>query len=114
MLVPDAVLAAPYGHIAIKGDKEGYLWVLDRTTIGGAGTGCSANCMPCTGTNPSGVLQQFTVTGTDAKTTPAFWSDGTTPFIYVGQHNTQISQYALNCTNPGPYLYTGGIHNICQ
>lgn len=103
MLVPDGTLSAPYGHIAIKGDKESNLWVLDRTTLGGAGTGCTpGSCTPCQGTNPAGVLQQFAVAGTDAKTTPAFWFDGTTPFMYVGQHNTQVSQYKLNCTNPGP------------
>lgn len=97
MLVPDGFLAAPYGHIAIKGDKEGYVWALDRTTLGGAGTGCSANCMPCTGTNPAGVLQQFPITGLHAKSTPAFWFDGTNPFLYVAQQDTQLFQYQLTC-----------------
>jgi hypothetical protein len=42
MLVPDGILTdSHYQNIAIKGDKESYIWVIDRTNPGGTGTGCS-------------------------------------------------------------------------
>ena len=82
MLVPDGLLNPPYDHIAIKGEKEPNLWVLDRN-------------------NPSAVLQQFAAPNStkQAMTTPAFWFDGTTPFMYFAQQQEQIYQYKLNC-NP--------------
>jgi hypothetical protein len=84
MLVPDNRLPAPYDHMVIKGDKEPYIWAIDRT-------------------NPSPVLQQLAASGSDAKSTPAFWFDGTNSFIYIAQQYTFLSQYKLsaNC-NPAP------------
>jgi hypothetical protein len=84
MLVPDNTLPAPYNHLVIKGDKENYIWVMDRT-------------------NPSQVLQQLPITGTHARSTAAFWFDGTTPYIYIAQVYTQLSQYKLSAScNPAP------------
>ena len=103
MLVPDGVLQdSHYKNIVIKGEKESNLWVIDRTHPGGTGTGCSANCQPCTGTN--NVLQRFPISGTkQSRSTPAFWNDGTTPFMYFAQAYTPLNQYKLNCAYPnGP------------
>jgi hypothetical protein len=104
MMVPDGVLQdSHYKNIVIKGEKEGNIWVIDRTHIGGAGNGCSIACESSCGVNPSGVWQQFPITGTMARSAPAFWSDGTTPFMYIAQQYTQLYQYKLNCAYPnGP------------
>lgn len=103
MLVPDGLLQDPYKHIVIKGDKESYIWVVDRTILGGAGTQCTP-CQTSCGVNPSGVRQQFPIPpGHQARTTPGFWYDGTTPFMYFQDGgNTQLYQYKLNCSSPGP------------
>ena len=103
MLVPDGLLQdSHYKNIVIKGEKEGNVWVVDRTHLGGAGTGCGS-CQTSCGTNPSGVLQQFPIAGTMARSAPAFWYDGTTPFMYVAQQYTVLQQYKLNCGYPnGP------------
>jgi hypothetical protein len=96
MLVPDNTLPQPYDHMVIKGDKEKYIWAIDRT-------------------NPSTVLQQLSITNADARSTPAFWFDGTKPFIYIAQQYTQLTQYKLatTCTppNPPPLCPTGAVTN---
>jgi hypothetical protein len=103
MIVPDGVLQdSHYQNIVIKGDKENYIWVIDRTRLGLAGTGCPTNCQPCT-TAQNNVLQQFPIKSGQARTTPAFWFDGTTPFLYFAQEYSQLQQYKLNCGYPnGP------------
>lgn len=84
MLPPDNILPAPYDHMVIKGDKEQIIWVLDRT-------------------NPATVLQQLSISGSQSRSTPAFWNDGTNSFIYTAQQYTDLQQYQLsaNCS-PGP------------
>ena len=110
MLVPDGVLPDPYKHIVIKGDKEGYIWVIDRTHPGATGTGCGQSCQPCT-TYTNNVLQQVSIAGTQARSTPAFWYDGTTPFMYVAQQNTDLFQYKLNCGYPNGPICSPAVSN---
>ena len=102
MLVPDGLLKdSQYGNIVIKGDKEQNIWVIDRTSPGKSNACVPGNCN-CSNTD-SNVIQKFPITGTMARSAPAFWYDGTTPFMYVAQQYTVLQQYKLDCGYPnGP------------
>jgi len=87
LIVPDGTLPAPFDHMVIKGDKEQYIWAIDRT-------------------NPSPVLQQLNIIGKQARSTAAFWNDGTNPFIYIAQQFSPLSQYKLSASCTGGPICT--------
>jgi len=92
---PDPHMNSAYQHVAIKADKENYLWVIDRTSPGrfvGQSCGCT-----CTVQNTN-VIQQLAVPSAyQAHSTPAFWDDGSTPFLYYAPTYGPLSKYPLNC-----------------
>jgi hypothetical protein len=101
----DRNMNAAYQNIAIKADKENYLWVMDRTSPGKSNACISS----CSCSNTDGNIQKFSfsanhgTSGYHARSTPAFWDDGTTPFLYFAPTYGQLSQYPLNCApNGGP------------
>jgi len=105
LVPPDTHMNSLYQHVAIKADKENYLWVMDLTNPGKSNA-CSNLC---TCSNPDGNIQKlsFSTNHTaepQARSTPAFWDDGTTPFLYFASAaNAQLDKYPLNCSpNNGP------------
>jgi hypothetical protein len=110
MLVPDQVFG-PSSLLAIKGDKEGGIWAIDRTVPNGVNNSCprTTPCSPCT-----------TVTNDNAQTvfpanayfhnTPAYWSNGTVSSIYMagvknGRHILNLTKFPLNASS---YCGSGG------
>lgn len=56
MLIPDSEVSN-YPYLTVSGEKEGYLWFLDRTTPGGHITSCDSTCT-CTATETH-VVQKY-------------------------------------------------------
>jgi hypothetical protein len=100
VIPPDTHMNSAYQHVAIKADKENYLWVIDRTSPGKSNA-CIPNSCSCANTD-SNVIQKVLVPTTpphQARNTPAFWSDGTTagPYLYFAPSYGTMSKYPLNC-----------------
>jgi len=57
MLVPDNQLAN-WPYLAVSGDKEGGLWFVDRTNLGGYNTACGNSCN-CTPSNSGNNIQTY-------------------------------------------------------
>ena len=116
LLIPDQQLStAPY--LAVTEDKEGSLWVVNRSNPGkwNAGTcSVSGSCVPCTAANGQAPANQNVQTyqvltnGVNAvfHSTPAFASFNvagtTTSYIYTAAINGTLTQYQLcnNATSP--------------
>jgi hypothetical protein len=112
MLVPDNTLPN-YPYIAVKGDKEGFVWVMDRGNPGGYnGTSCGQNCtQPCT--NPNNNLQAVPDLGAKViHNNPAFWKGANSSYLYYAVSSEPLVQYPL-CNTGGPictgttYLQSG-------
>jgi hypothetical protein len=56
MLIPDSEVSN-YPYLTVSGEKEGYIWFLDRTTPGGHITTCDSTCS-CTATETH-VVQKY-------------------------------------------------------
>lgn len=105
MLVPDRLLGSS-SYLAIKGDKEGGIWAIDRTVPNGVNNSCPGvtPCNPCT--NPTyNNVQTIFPTGAYFHNTPAYWHNS----IYIaGVHTSNtfpLTKYPLNVggtcgTNP--------------
>jgi hypothetical protein len=99
--VPDGTLSH-WPYLALKGDKEGGIWAIDRTSPGGY-TGGAPNCQDdcssqCLQPNPN--LLQLLPTGGYYHTTPAYWNHN----LYlagagIGNSAFPLTQYLLR--NPG-------------
>jgi hypothetical protein len=113
MLVPDQQVAG-WPYLAISGEKEGNLWVMDRANPGTfhAGTcSVSGKCVPCTAANDQQpdnqniqTVQIFTAGRTAFfHNTPAFGQfnvNGTLQeYIYIAGAYGGLTQYQL-CANP--------------
>ena len=123
VLIPDGSIS---GHplVAVKGDKESYLWALDRTNLGGYNAGqCSTNsCTACAPSNwANGNLQTLlaSTSTAQARSTPAFWSGNNGNLYFAGGYDT-LKKYPLYDSNnncgPGPVLCsaTAVTHNTKQ
>jgi hypothetical protein len=92
-----------YQYVAIKADKENYLWVMDRTS-----PGKSNACGSCYCPVNDGNIQKLSVSTNhtaepQSRSTPAFWDDGTTPFLYFAPAASQLNKYPLTGAPPnGP------------
>lgn len=100
---PDTHMNSAYQSVAVKADKENYLWVMDRTH-----PGQSNACGTCSCQMADGNIQKLAVstnhTGEpQSRSTPAFWDDGTTPFLYFAPAAMPLSKYPLTGAPPnGP------------
>jgi hypothetical protein len=95
-------------YLAISGDKEGGLWVMDRLNPGGFNLGqCSPGCGACSPTlqNESNQNLQTVWMGGGNGSGPtvhnnlAYWNN----FVYVAPVNSAISQYQI-CNDNGSGL----------
>jgi hypothetical protein len=106
-LPADPNMNQSYQQVAIKADKENFLWVVDRTNPRGyTGASCGQGCTQCTNPNNNIQALRFAPTvlhGHQARSTPAFWDDGTTPILSFAPSYGDLSKYPLNCAPPnGP------------
>lgn len=78
MLIPDNELAN-WHQLAVSGDKEGGLWFMDRTDLGGHNTTCDTSQTPCSCTSltqDNNIQRYWTGTaygGPAIHTSPAYW-----------------------------------------
>lgn len=104
MLFPDSEVAN-YGYLSVHGDKEGYLWFLDRTSPGRHLTGCDSLCSCPSTYQDTNVVEKYPVDLTKQfHNNAAYWelasSQPTGNFIYAGQfEGGALTQYNL-CANP--------------
>jgi len=100
----DPHMNSAYQNIAIKADKENYLWAIDRTSPGKSNA-CGVCSCPVPDTNIQKVsFSTHHGTGEpQARSNPVFWDDGTTPWLYFAGEYDQLRAYALSCAPPqGP------------
>lgn len=109
VLIPDNTIKA-YPYVAIKTDKENYLWAFDRTRLGGFNAG---SCVQVAGCPAGGVpscpaadwdnknLLSFNFETVDqTRATPIYWSGNESVYL-VGTY-TPMYRYALSgCTAQG-------------
>ncbi|MGA2697583.1 MAG: hypothetical protein ABSE92_16080 [Terriglobales bacterium] len=109
VLIPDNTVKA-YPYLAIKTDKENYVWAFDRTKPGGFNpgscvqvSGCPVGGVPaCPATNwHNQNLASFNFATEDqTRATPIYWS-GNQSFYLVGTY-TPMYRYALSgCSSKG-------------
>ncbi len=106
MLIPDKTLSN-YPYVALKGDKEGFIWAIDRANPGGYnGTSCTPSCTSkCT--NPNNNLQTVAAPGNGLiHNNPAFWKGSTSAYIYNVASGKPLVQYPL-CNTAGPICTSG-------
>ena len=113
MLVPDNALPSPYAYMAIKSDKEDYLWAIDRGSPGGYtkgackdqtdGYNCQNNgvpqCLPPWADQNLQYMQAHNNAGAKNSSAPAYWNGG----LYFASRTDQMYLYPLsaNCS-PAP------------
>jgi hypothetical protein len=124
VLIPDgSVSGNPL--VAVKGDKENYLWAVDRTSLGGfnpgacsTGGGCPSSCAPSGWVNNNLQTLLASTNNKQARSTPAFWSGNNGNLYFAASYDT-LNEYPLfgsnNCT-PGPVLCSSAAvsHNSKQ
>jgi hypothetical protein len=108
MLIPDGELSN-WPHLSVSGDKEGGLWFVDRTNLGGHDMSCDTSPTPCNctpATSPNNIQTYWTGTpysGHYLHTSPAYWEyDRVVPglnYMYAGPTNAQLTRYPL-CADP--------------
>lgn len=102
MLTP---ATANWQYLAISGDKEGGIWLMDRLNPGGYHAGTCQPCMPCSTTIQNSANENIqtvwlgTGTGPAMHNNPAYWNN----FVYIApvsaaNSSAAITQYQL-CNN---------------
>ena len=93
-------------NIALSGDKEGGIWIMDRANPGGFNQGqCPSDCTACsTAVQSQSNLNLQTVwlgagTGPAVHNNLAYWNN----FVYIAPVNKSISQYQI-CNDQGSGL----------
>lgn len=117
MLVPDNLISSnPY--LAIKADKENYLWVINRGAPGGyddsscpnqptRGLQCQTTNVTCDSSYwTNHVVQELQINnGGDSHTTPAFWAGNTSGsqkgWVFFAASGDYLRGYAVDPTNCG-------------
>jgi hypothetical protein len=107
MLVPDRLLGSS-SYLAIKGDKEGGIWAIDRTVPNGVNNSCprTTPCAPCTNVTNNNAQTVF-LPGAYFHSTPAYWNNS---FYIAGVHTSNtfpLTKYPLNVSG------TCGTNPIC-
>jgi hypothetical protein len=105
MLTPSS---SNWQFMAVSGDKEGGIWVMDRQSPGGFNLGeCPSGCNACsTSLQLNSNLNLETVwlgkgSGPAIHNTPAYWNN----YVYISPVNSPISQYQVCNNSPtGPPL----------
>ena len=98
-LLPDNLLPPPYSFMAVLGDKEGKIWMIDRNNPGGySGGSCPLSCTsPCA--NADGNLQTIKASSNVFHNGPAFWNSN----LYFAASNEALKRYPVSVTcKPGP------------
>jgi len=105
MLIPDSEVPN-YPYLTVSGEKEGYLWFLDRTTPGGHVTSCDSSCS-CSASEPN-IVEKYSIGrhGQGFHNSPAFWETTTDNGQVINNYIYAMSfpagplvQYAL-CATP--------------
>jgi hypothetical protein len=89
-LIPDGLLSN-YPYLAVMSDKEGYVWVIDRTAPGeymGKVTGKCPNKV-CSG--PNGNVETLEASTNEFHNSPAYWNGN----LYYAATNDTMSLYPL-------------------
>jgi hypothetical protein len=105
MLIPDHQLIN-WPQLAVSGDKEGGLWFVDRTNLGGFDNSCSGNpcsCRPAqTGKNIQTYWTSTPYLGKNIHGGEAFWQFGSVPpfrnYMFAAAGEGQLTRYLL-CTD---------------
>jgi hypothetical protein len=104
---PGVHMKTAYQYVAIKADKENYLWVMDRTNPGKSNACIPGSCNCAANDGNAQRLSFSTIHNGEpqARSTPAFWFDGTTPFLYFAPAQDYLYKYPLTGDTPnGPIL----------
>jgi hypothetical protein len=108
VLIPDTLLSSPNNYLAIKADKENYLWAFDRSNPGGFNAGTCYQGPTCSlatqCANQSTLLQSFQVTTKgQARSSPAFWygHDSTSSgSLYFSPTFGPLNKYDISASCP--------------
>ncbi|HWY57824.1 MAG TPA: hypothetical protein VNZ03_25405 [Terriglobales bacterium] len=102
MLIPDHQLPN-WPNLALSGDKEGGLWFVDRTNLGGFDTSCSNNPCSCRPTQSGNNIETYWTTtpyqGKNIHGGEAFWQFGSAPpfrnYLFAAAGEGQVIRYLL-------------------
>jgi hypothetical protein len=107
-LLPNGV-PSQYPYIALKSDKENYLWVMNRTNLGQFnGSSCNGNCTAGCGLNQNRTVETPFLISTSTmhqdRSTGAFWSgsvsSGDAGELYFAGSYDQVNRYPVRNTCP--------------
>ena len=106
LLIPDGAVS-PEVYFAIANGKDGNLYVLDRSGLGGY-AGPASNTCPAPPPGPNFNVQTFQASQTKFYSTPGFWNQN----LYSVPNNASVTKYAMNAAcNPGPICETPLAHS---
>jgi hypothetical protein len=102
MLIPDHQLAN-WPELAVSGDKEGGLWFVDRTSLGGFDSSCSGNPCSCKPAQSGNNVQTYWTStpylGKNIHGGEAFWQFGSAPpftnYLFAAAGEAQLTRYLL-------------------
>ena len=95
-LIPDGLLKN-YPYLAVLADKEGYIWVIDRTNPGKFNGSSTGQCPTLVCTGPNANVETVQASTNEFHSNPAYWNGN----LYYAATNDTLKLYPLaNSTCP--------------